>query len=390
VDVLFGDDAVEVRPGWQLKEGSISVGEVPRLTVRRGPLVVAKKPVVRMRKDHKLKIIQVSDLHLSTGVGKCRDVQPPSSEASCEADPRTLDFIRRILDDEKPDLAILSGDQVNGDTAPDAQTAVFKFAEPFIERKIPYATILGNHDDEGNLSREQIMTFTGTLPYSLSEVGPLMGDVIKDKKGREQREGGAGNYHVEVLAHSSGHSALTIYLLDTHSYSPDRKVNGYDWVKDYQIDWFKKTTESLKGAHSKYTYMHLNMAFIHIPLPEYRLTGFPMVGKYREPPTPPAYNSGFKRALIEAGVSMVSAGHDHANDYCLADDVSPKIWMCYAGGSGFGGYGGYGGYHRRVRIFEVDAPAARIKTWKRLEYGDVGPLDLQTIVEGGKVVFLKQ
>jgi len=60
VDVLFGDDAVEVRPGWQLKEGSISVGEVPRLTVRRGPLVVAKKPVVRMRKDHKLKIIQVS------------------------------------------------------------------------------------------------------------------------------------------------------------------------------------------------------------------------------------------------------------------------------------------------------------------------------------------
>jgi hypothetical protein len=234
------------------------------------------------------------------------------------------------------------------------------------------------------------MALTATLPYSLSEVGPPMGNVITDKKGREQREGGAGNYLVEVLAHSNDHSALTIYLFDTHSYSPDPKVHGYDWVKDYQIDWFKKTTESLRDAHSKYTFMHLNMAFIHIPLPEYRLMGPPIVGKYREPPTPPVHNSGFKHALVEAGVSVVSAGHDHANDYCLADDVSPKIWMCYAGGSGFGGYGGYGGYHRRVRIFEVDAPADRIRTWKRLEHEDPGPLDLQTIVEGGKVVAPRQ
>jgi hypothetical protein len=60
VDVLFGADAVDVRPGWQLKEGSLNVGELPRLTVRRGPPMVVKKPVVRMRKDHKLKIIQIS------------------------------------------------------------------------------------------------------------------------------------------------------------------------------------------------------------------------------------------------------------------------------------------------------------------------------------------
>lgn len=51
-----------------LKEGTINVGDSPRLTVRRGPHLEVKRPVVRMRKDHKLKIIQVSGMSL---VGVC-------------------------------------------------------------------------------------------------------------------------------------------------------------------------------------------------------------------------------------------------------------------------------------------------------------------------------
>jgi hypothetical protein len=105
-----------------------------------------------MGKDHRLKIIQVSGTsldpivtphkltetqistsppasaplhrrrHLSTGVGTCREPAPPSTAKDCEADPRTLDFLPKIRDDEKPDLAVLTGDQINGDTAPDVQT----------------------------------------------------------------------------------------------------------------------------------------------------------------------------------------------------------------------------------------------------------------------------
>ena len=47
-----------------------------------------------------------------------------------------------------------------------------------------------------------------------------------------------------------------------------------------------------------------------------------------------------------------------------------QLWMCYAGGSGFGGYGGYGGYVRRVRVWEFDMNEAKVVTWKRLESGD--------------------
>ena len=128
IDVLFGEDAVDPRPGWEIRDTSLLLdgvfeGKEPRLSIRRGRPRHEDKPVPRVGKDGKFKVMQVSDLHLSTGVGLCRDPEPPGYKGGkCEADPRTLDFIGRILDDEKPDLVVLSGDQVNGDTAQDVQS----------------------------------------------------------------------------------------------------------------------------------------------------------------------------------------------------------------------------------------------------------------------------
>ncbi|KAL9601135.1 MAG: hypothetical protein Q9219_002734 [cf. Caloplaca sp. 3 TL-2023] len=399
VDVLFGADAVEAREGWEILDQRILLSnsgdnQEARLTVRRGPYIKPERPTPRVRKDGRFKIMQVADLHLSTGLGACRDAAPAGHNGGkCDADVRTLEFIGSVLDSEKPDLVVLSGDQVNGETAPDAQSAVFKFAEMFIRRKIPFATIFGNHDDEGSLSRQALMDLTQNLPYSLSLPGPSSVE-------------GVGNYYIEVLARgTSSHSALTLYLLDTHGYSPDeRQFRGYDWLKKSQIDWFKATAQTLKNnaAHTGYKHIHMDMAFIHIPLPEYRQEGDIVKGSgtFAEPPTAPAFNSGFRQALVEEKVSAVSCGHDHVNDYCALSrseasdpkDKKPELWMCYAGGAGFGGYGGYsnvieGGYHRRVRVFEFDMDEARIRTWKRLEYGETEkPVDEMLIVEGGEVV----
>jgi hypothetical protein len=402
VDLLFGADAVEPRPGWELvRNGAIHLetsksSTDPRISIRRGAAAKLERPVPKIRKDGRFKIMQISDLHLSTGLGVCRDAEPKGHNGGhCDADPRTLEFVERLLDEEKPDLVVLSGDQVNGDTAPDVQSvrpaplslgriltvlqALFKIIGPLAERKIPYAAIFGNHDDEGTLSRHTQMDLYDSLPFSLSEPGPNTID-------------GVGNYFVEIQAHSSKHSALTLYFLDTHSYSPDEAhYRGYDWLKPNQINWFKTTAEGLKEAHSHYTHKHLNMAFIHIPLPEYGNPDNPRVGNWTEPITAPAFNSHFKDALVEYHVKAVSCGHDHVNDYCALSNEpesgEPELWMCYAGGSGFGGYGGYNNYHRRLRVFEVDTNQARITTWKRLEYGDTGKrLDQQIIVDSGKVV----
>ncbi|KAL2211864.1 phosphatase DCR2 [Sarocladium strictum] len=400
VDVLYGDDATEARENWAitgtplLLSGGLS--HSVHLTVRRGPAAEVKKPVPRIPDNGRLKIMQIADLHLSTGVGACRDAVPDSYQGGkCEADPRTLDFVTKILDEEKPDLVILSGDQVNGETAPDAQSAFFKVAALLIKRKIPYAAIFGNHDDEGSMSRQGQMAIMEGLPYSLSRAGPTDVD-------------GVGNYYVEVLARgSSDHSALSIYMLDSHAYTPDeRNFPGYDWIKPNQIEWFRKTAESRKKKHNEYTHRHMDIAFIHIPLPEYTDKNNPRKGEWREGVTAPRFNSGFRDALVEQGIVMLSVGHDHANDYCALSQEShpagngedqagatmtPALWMCYGGGVGFGGYGGYNQYHRRVRLFEVDTNEARIKTWKRLEYGDIEMrVDEQIIVDGGKAVNLPE
>lgn len=252
---------------------------------------------------------------------------------------------------------------------------------------------MGNHDDEGSLSRAQSIEMYSGLPYSLTSAGP-------------PSLPGNGNYYVQVMSHTGHHSALTIWLLDSHGYSPDdKKYKGYDWIKPEQIAWFKDIAGGLKSSNAKYSHIHLDMAFIHIPLPEYRMSGM-MIGDRKEAITAPNYNSGFYDALIDMNIPVVSCGHDHANDFCMFPDpegeLNPdasskdpgtskkmdKIWLCYAGGSGFGGYGGYEGYIRRMRFFELDANNGRITTWKRIEYG----ADLskrhgeQMVVDQGKVV----
>ncbi|KAF3155740.1 hypothetical protein TWF788_005994 [Orbilia oligospora] len=379
VEVLFGPDAEDPRLDWQIKDTPLRIGKEARLSVRIGsPDSTAekhKKPKLRIGKSGKFKIIQVADLHLSTGVGDCRDEYPVVKDTKCEADPRTLEYVAKYLDEEKPDLAVLTGDQVNGESSPDAQTALFKMADLFIKRNIPYATIYGNHDDEGDLKRAELMKLTQTLPLSLSEPGP-------------ETVPGVGNYAMQIMSHKADHPAVTLYFLDSHSYTPDEKhYPGYDWIKPEQVKWFQDEHESLKPKIKQYSGIHLQMAFIHIPLPEYTHSKNPFVGQWREGVTAPRYNSNFSKALMDAGVGVVTCGHDHANDYCLLErqEGHPKLWMCYGGGAGFGGYGGYNNYIRRIRMFEIDAPSGRITTWKRTEAEDKGRLDEQIIVDSGKV-----
>ena len=62
---------------------------------------------------------------------------------------------------------------------------MFKFAELCIDRKIPYAVIFGNHDDEGDMTRQDLMELLSELPYSVSKPG---------LKGLD----GVGNYVVAI------------------------------------------------------------------------------------------------------------------------------------------------------------------------------------------------
>jgi hypothetical protein len=138
VDVVFGDDAVEAREGWSITGTPLLLDKdntriSTHVTVRRGPHQEVKKPKPRINDNGRFKIMQVADLHLSTGVGHCRDAVPDEYHGGpCEADPRTLEFVAKMLDEEKPDFVVLSGDQVNGDSAPDAPTVSQHLSQPLL------------------------------------------------------------------------------------------------------------------------------------------------------------------------------------------------------------------------------------------------------------------
>lgn len=155
VDVLFGVDAVDPRPQWTLMRSSLQLDAqskepIARLSVLRGRAKLRPPVALRVRKDDKFKIVQISDTHMVTGVGVCNDAIDAHGNhlPESEADPLTVKFIGKILDVEKPDLVILTGDQLHHDI-PDSQSALFKVVAPIIERSIPFAAVFGNHDSEG-------------------------------------------------------------------------------------------------------------------------------------------------------------------------------------------------------------------------------------------------
>lgn len=369
----FTEDGVVENP---LLDTGLSEEKAPRLAVMREKSFGGSipRPKLSFRSDHKFKILQAADFHFSTGPGKCRDPVPEESKEGCRADPRTTAFFEKVLDLEKPDLVVFTGDQVFGSEAPDAFSAFAKVVDPAIRRKIPYAIVLGNHDDEGNLSRWELMQMALSLPYLVASPGPDLVD-------------GEGNYVLKISSRSGRGVDAVLYLMDSHSRSKLPKTNpGYDWFKDSQLLWLTKESDQFGGNK------HLSMAFFHIPLPEWKnLDNQVVVGERREGVGSAKYNSGMRDIFANVGIHAASVGHDHANDYCLLDVFRGKaadasegspMWLCYGGGAGEGGYGGYGGYVRRMRVFELDSKEGAIFTWKRKEDKPLEVFDYQKIVGG--------
>ncbi|KAI6345153.1 hypothetical protein MCOR25_011048 [Pyricularia grisea] len=266
------------------------------------------------------------------------------------------------------------------------QSALFKVVAPIIERSIPFAAVFGNHDSEGThaLSRTEQMRILESLPYSLCEPGP---DLVN----------GIGNFYLQVLAPAPSRLPLsTLYCLDSHGGIPSTTRHpDYTPIDQSQIAWFTDIALTRRIACKNgdvNNSFHLSIAFLHIPLPEF---GDPSLiirnGHRGEPSESPSRNTHFYDALAAGGVQALGCGHDHVNDFCgllpLAGTNSHRLWLCYAGGAGFGGYCSYGRtrFHRRMRVWELSTNTGSLTTWKRVEYCK-DRVDELLLVESGAVV----
>lgn len=296
------------------------------------------RPLLRFRRDGTFTIVQFTDTHWNNG-------EP--------ADEQTRALMERVLDAEQPDLVLLTGDLIEGSGARDPAGSCRAVIAPMETRGIPWAAILGNHDDEGDLNREQLMAVLESGRWSLSQPGP--GDVS-----------GVGNYLLPVRPAAGEHPALALSCLDSGSYA-ETKVGGYGWIRRDQIAWYLATARALReglGAPVP------ALAFFHIPLPEYDdIWHFSLcVGHKYEPVCCPRVNTGFFAALHQAGDVMGTfVGHDHINDF---EGDLHGIRLCYGRASGYQTYGREG-FMRGARVIRCRQGERTFRTWLRLEDGSV-------------------
>lgn len=279
-------------------------------------------------KNGRLKIAQLTDVHWEPG----SDVSEKNQET-----------ILKVLENEKPDVVIMTGDVVTDKPAMEGWRKVVGMLE---KAGVPFAVTMGNHDAE-NMSEDSIYDYLSESPLFIGRKGP-------------ECLSGTGNYVIPVLA-SDGSQKVNamLYCLDSNDYTSDaEKYGNYAWIDSEQIGWYREQSNMYKEKNNGTPLPSL--AFFHIALPEFKhLQGrSDMYGHFGENGGFPKINSGMFHAMIEQGDVMgVFVGHDHDNDYI---GLEYGIALAYGRVSG---HDAYGDLERGARIIELYEENRQFDTW---------------------------
>ncbi|KJE94693.1 hypothetical protein CAOG_05296 [Capsaspora owczarzaki ATCC 30864] len=314
-----------------------------------GGLTTGAKPPLRFHADGSFKICQFADLHFGEG----EDVTWGPVQ-----DTNSSRVMRNVLERERPDLVVFSGDQITGNNVADNATAYWaQVVRECQVMGIPWAIIFGNHDDLAsgvNGSRAALMEFDTSFELSYSQFGP---------------EGlpGTSNYYLPLLASDSDQVASWIFFLDSGGGSIDEVITLP------QVAWYRNTSASLEALVGR---VLPSMAFFHIPLVQYDAVYSPekCIGMNDDGITPQDEDLGIFQAFLDRGdVQLTSVGHDHGESFCCPLQT---LTLCFGRHSG---YGGYGDWDRGGRIFILSEPS---KTTTQLSFSTYVRMENGTITDG--------
>ena len=298
---------------------------------------MAQKNELQFNKDGKFKIVQFTDVHFKFG--------NPASDSA-------LERINQVLDEEKPDLVIFTGDVIY---AAPADKGMQQVLEQVSKRKLPFVVTFGNHDDEQGMTRDQLYDIIRKVPGNLL---PDRGTVLSP------------DYVLTVKSSTTPKKeAALLYCMDSRSYSPLKGVNGYAWFTFDQINWYRNQSADYTAKNGGQPVPAL--AFFHIPLSEYNIAASDekaiLRGTRMEEACAPKLNSGMFAAMKEAGDVMgVFAGHDHDNDYAV---MWKDILLAY--GRYTGGNTVYNHLPNGARIIVLDEGTRTFSSWIRQKDGVV-------------------
>ena len=189
---------------------------------------------LKFRKDGKFKVLQLTDTHYIW--------EDPRSD-------RAMENVCAVLDYEKPDFVIHTGDIVFGTPAEKSARAIL---QPLVDRGIPFAVAMGNHDSDFDLTRTEMYKVLRSVKGNVN---------TPDDKGIS----GCSN-DIITISGSKGVDRV-LYLFDSGNRAEVGGVSGWGYVHQDQVAWYKNHSRSFTKANGGKPVP--SVGFFHIPVPEY-------------------------------------------------------------------------------------------------------------------------
>lgn len=284
----------------------------------------------------------------------------------------TTKFLRDSIKEYKPDLVVLTGDNISGGSCATnlgALSSINCFMSIFEDYGVPVAIVFGNHDTEGLAQKE-----TQIIMYEKYDC--FVGCAGEDLTG-------CGNYNLPILSSDGEKVAFNLWMIDSLTYNEKTSIDcfdgyyendlgGYACVHKDQIDWYVETSNELKAENGGEVVPSL--MFQHIVVPEiFDALDKDADGKWilpegakgymNEDPCPPQYSNGQFDAVVNQGdVLAMFFGHDHKNSYEL---THKGVDLVCTPGCGFGSYGDETRGTRIIDLNESDLSTyeTEIVTW---------------------------
>lgn len=256
------------------------------------------------------KVMQVTDLHLSYGFDS--------------NDRKTFKKLSKYIDDEKPDLIVVTGDVA---MTIYTKTVIKKMIKFFESKKIPWTITIGNHErDFTSIISVVNLLMNSKTNYLRFHYGP-----------NPSADFGYSNFKVQITKNNN--QFLNIYLMDSKDLRRDgeKGENQYDYFSNEQVSWFN---DNLSNDTVK------SLAFMHMPIVQYEnYEGIP-----NETIWPQGKDTGFFDAILNNDKKTVGifAGHDHTNNFSF---YYKDILLAYGISTGYNAYGKKKG----VRMIEVNS-----------------------------------
>lgn len=272
------------------------------------------------------KIMTATDMHLGS----------PGSDLN----RKTIDRFVRQIQDEKPDLVIITGDCILSDCQ---HIDSVQFSRLMEDLGVYWCYCFGNHEtrEEKGFYKFQLLKGLQYYPHCLTLFGKPelfgFGNTAVHIKNED------GTYYKSLYLFDSGRSMLPEYNVQ-HSLPEDSK--GYDFIKKSQIEWYTDNmAKTLKVSPD-----NKSLCYMHIPIKEYEnvFDGNEQDGYYDSKKTEllygtqyesigcSPYNSGlFSEGKSKAALQAVYAGHDHINDFCA---LYEGVYLVYSQCTGYNTY----------------------------------------------------